>query len=85
MSELGQAFMSLPPITRTILGMTGGVTIPPLLGLISPYQIVFFWPAIRHKFQLWRLITPFFYAGVCASHKVTFYRRSLQTTKLIET
>lgn len=63
MADLQQAFMSLPPITRSLLALTAGVTIPPLLGLVKPYAIVFYWPAIRYKYQLWRLISPFFYAG----------------------
>lgn len=63
MAELQQAFLSLPPITRSLLALTGAVTLPPLLGLVSPYNIVFYWPAIRGKLQLWRLISPFFYAG----------------------
>jgi len=67
MAELRQAFFSLPPITRTLLALTGAVTIPPLLGLFTPYNIVFYWPAIRHKFHIWRLISPFFYAGELCS------------------
>lgn len=63
MAELLQAFKSLPPITRSLLALTGAVTIPPLLGLFTPYNIVFYWPAIRYKYQLWRFISPFFYAG----------------------
>ena len=64
MAELQQAFLSLPPVTRSLLALTAGVTIPPLLGLVKPYAIVFYWPAIRYKYQIWRFISPFFYAGV---------------------
>lgn len=63
MADLQRAFLSLPPVTRTILAGTTAVTLPCLLALVSPYRIVFIWSAIRHRFELWRLVTPFFYAG----------------------
>lgn len=63
MADLQRAFLSLPPVTRTLLAGTAVVTVPPLLALVSPYQLIWHWPAIRYKFQLYRIITPFFYAG----------------------
>ena len=63
MADLQRAFLSLPPVTRTVLAGVAAVTLPPMLALVSPYQLIFYWPAIRHKFQLWRLVTPFLYAG----------------------
>jgi Derlin-2/3 len=31
--------------------------------MISAYQIVWSWPSIKTKFELWRILTPFCYAG----------------------
>lgn len=39
------------------------VTLSVNFQVISAYQIVFSWPAIKSKFELWRLMTPFCYAG----------------------
>jgi len=63
MAELREGYFSIPPVTRTLVTATAVVTLPCLLALVSPYQVVFYLPAIRQKLQLWRLITPFFYAG----------------------
>lgn len=62
MADIQQAFMSLPPVTRTLLAGTGLTTLPTALAILSPYLIVFDTVGLR-KLQLWRLVTPFFYAG----------------------
>ena len=62
MADLQRAFLAMPPVTRTLLAGTAAVTLPTMLALVSPYQIIFHWPLIR-RLQLWRLVTPFFYAG----------------------
>ena len=39
------------------------VTLSVNFGVISAYQIMFSWAAIKSKFELWRVLTPFCYAG----------------------
>jgi len=63
MAELRQGYLSVPPVTRSLLTATAAVTLPPLLGLLSPYRIIFSLPLVRQRLELWRLVTPFFYAG----------------------
>lgn len=58
-----QWFKSLPIITRYWFGATLLVTLSVNFKVISAFQIVFSWPSIKSKFELWRLLTPFCYAG----------------------
>lgn len=78
MADLQRAFLSLPPVTRTLLAGTAAVTLPTMLALVSPYQVIWYWPAIRYKLQLWRIVTPFFYAGsgIAALFNVFFLFRT---------
>lgn len=58
-----QWFKSLPIVTRYWFGATMLVTLTVNFQVISAYQIMFSWAAIKSKFELWRLLTPFCYAG----------------------
>lgn len=60
---LQQWFKSLPIITRYWFGATMVVTLSVNFNIISAYQILFSWAAIKSKFELWRLLTPFCYVG----------------------
>lgn len=48
--------LKIPPVTRTILFGTAGVTIPVMLKLLNPYKILLHWPLVRHRYEIWRLI-----------------------------
>jgi len=39
------------------------VTLSVNFKVISPYDVMFSWPAIKTKFEFWRLLSPFCYAG----------------------
>lgn len=58
-----QWFRSLPYITRLWFGATLAITVAGNMGIFAPGQLAFYWPAIRHKFELWRFATCFCYAG----------------------
>lgn len=53
----------IPPVTRMMIFATLGVTLPGMLQIMSPYIFFLWWPAITGKFQIWRLVTSFFYGG----------------------
>ncbi|BGP55890.1 hypothetical protein JCM8202_002679 [Rhodotorula sphaerocarpa] len=53
----------IPPFTRTVVGGILAVTVPVLLQVLSPYTIAFLPDRIANRFELWRLVTPFWYGG----------------------
>ncbi|KDN44068.1 Der1-like protein, partial [Tilletiaria anomala UBC 951] len=55
----------IPPVTRTMLGLALGMTLPCTLSIMSPYRIALYWPLVsRHPIsEFYRLFTAFFYAG----------------------
>ncbi|MCO5585310.1 hypothetical protein L7F22_039243 [Adiantum nelumboides] len=53
----------IPPVTRTMIFATLGVTLPGMLQILSPYVFFLWWPSVIGKFQVWRLFTSFFYGG----------------------
>jgi Derlin-2/3 len=53
----------IPPVTRTLLFGTLAVTVPSLIKLVNPYYFLLWWPHIVRRWQVWRLVTPFFFAG----------------------
>jgi hypothetical protein len=61
--SIKQWFLDVPPITKFFLCSTilsGAVM---TFGIFSPYDVVLDWPGIRFKFQFWKLLTNFFFAG----------------------
>jgi len=56
-------FRSLPVITQYWFGGTMICTLAANFGVINPYQFVWDWVAIKSKFELWRVLTCFCYAG----------------------
>lgn len=56
-------FNALPIITRYWFGATMLVTLSTNFGILSGNHIVFNWTAITTKFELWRLVSPFLFAG----------------------
>lgn len=58
-----QWFNSLPIITRYWFGATLLLTLSVNFKVISGFHVVWSWASIKDKFELWRLLTPFCYAG----------------------
>jgi len=56
-------FNSLPPITRTWLGASFGITALVTLDFLHPSQLLFDWYHIRNDLELWRVVTSFCYCG----------------------
>ena len=54
---------SLPPVTRVWFVASFGTTCLISFGLVDPYRLLWSWPAVRHRFEVWRLITPYFFFG----------------------
>lgn len=56
-------FKSIPLITKGFLVSTllSGALLS--FGMISPMDLVFVWPLVKNKFNVWRLFTSFIYAG----------------------
>ena len=79
-------FASLPIVTKTLcvgtLLCSGLVT----FGWISPMQIVFDFPAITQRFELWRLVTPYFFAGTFSFsflvHLLVLYENCVQYERM---
>lgn len=63
MAEILNEFKKIPIVTRTLLALSLSVTGPVSLGFINPYYILFSTRHIVQRLQLWRIITPFFFAG----------------------
>mmetsp|Transcript_110533 Transcript_110533/g.165460 ORF Transcript_110533/g.165460 Transcript_110533/m.165460 type:complete len:282 (+) Transcript_110533:109-954(+) len=58
-----QWFKALPFVTRCWFGATIVLTLSVNFGIISPYQILWSWAGVKSKFELWRVLTSFCYAG----------------------
>ncbi|WVN87257.1 uncharacterized protein L203_102434 [Cryptococcus depauperatus CBS 7841] len=63
MSDLSTLFRSVPPVTRTLLLGMAIVTVPCLLGILSPSTVTLSWRRTLRSFELWRPITCFFFGG----------------------
>jgi len=50
----------IPPVTRFLCGSSLAVTVPVLLEILPPYQIVFFKDLVTKRFEIWRVFTSFF-------------------------
>ena len=63
---------SLPPVTRVWFVASFGTTC--LISLTcDPYRLLWSWPAVRHRFEVWRLITPYFFSGVLVFRSSSTY------------
>jgi len=56
-------FKALPIVTQYWFGATIVMTLGANFGVVSPMQLIFSWPHIKSNFELWRVLTPFLYAG----------------------
>ncbi|KAJ0030884.1 hypothetical protein Pint_12891 [Pistacia integerrima] len=63
MSSPAEFYNSLPPISRAFGTICVVATAAFHLGLYSPWSIALFYEPVFSKFQVWRLITNFFFLG----------------------
>jgi len=54
---------TLPIVTKYWLGATTFLTVLANFGIFSPYKLIFEWSLIKDRFEVWRFLTPFCYAG----------------------
>lgn len=54
---------SLPIVTKTFLVLTLLLSGSVSLGFLTPVHLAFYLPFLTTKFEVWRLITPYFFAG----------------------
>lgn len=64
MSNPQEWFNSLTPITKWWLVAAVVSGLGARLGLLNPWLLAWDWTAITHKFQIWRLVTPFAFFGM---------------------
>lgn len=53
----------IPPVTRFLSLSTLAVTLPVMVQLLSIYKVVYHYPLVFHKAEIWRIWTAFFYGG----------------------
>lgn len=58
-----QWFQSLPIVTKYWFGATMVLTLSANFGVIDTRNLIFAWPMIRDRFELWRCLSCFCYAG----------------------
>ncbi|KAJ3693846.1 hypothetical protein LUZ60_009326 [Juncus effusus] len=63
MSSPAEYYNSLPPISKAFGTICFLTTALCQLGILAPYHLALYYPFIFRHFQIWRLITPFFYLG----------------------
>ena len=63
MDDIREAIGRIPPVTRYFLGITFLLSFCMTYSILSPYNLVLDMPPVFTKFQIWRLITTFFFAG----------------------
>lgn len=56
-------FQQLPIITKIILTSTVLSAACVSFGFISPMSLIFHWPSVYYKFEIWRLLSSFLFAG----------------------
>jgi Der1-like family len=59
MDAVRAELLKIPPVTRTIILSTIGVTLPPMLALINPYHLILSWPQILRRWEIWRIFSAF--------------------------
>jgi len=56
-------FRALPFVTQNWFGATLLMTVAGNMGIVSPMSLVFIWESVKTKFEIWRCLTCFCYAG----------------------
>jgi len=62
MDQIWAELSKIPPVTRTLILSTLGVTLPCLLRVLSPYKVLFV-PELVLQGEVWRVLTAFLYGG----------------------
>ncbi|KAJ3190958.1 Derlin 1, partial [Irineochytrium annulatum] len=73
MDELQRWFASIPPVTRFLFCGSLGISITAKLGFIDPYYLILSWPLVWQKYQIWRLVTSFFFSPVGWGYLMLLY------------
>ncbi|KAI9636170.1 Der1-like family-domain-containing protein [Dioszegia hungarica] len=63
MADIGSLLTAIPPVTRLILVATGLITLPTLLGVLSPADVALSWWKVTKHYEIWRPFTNFFFGG----------------------
>lgn len=63
MARLVDMLMDIPPISRVAAITAVSLSLGTTLRIVNPFLFNLSWPAIIHRGQLWRLVTPFLYFG----------------------
>ena len=63
MSDLRQMFMEIPPFTRYFMSSVFLLSFGMTYKLINPYHLLLDFGLLFKKFHIWRLLTPFLFAG----------------------
>ncbi|KAI8364303.1 Der1-like domain family member 1 [Choanephora cucurbitarum] len=80
-NEIVDWYNGIPPITKALFTLTIATTAVSGLGLVSPTSLILYWPNVKAKLQLWRLVTCFFFNKFSlgfAFNTYFLYRNSLQ-------
>lgn len=56
-------FRDLPVVTKLLFTSTLACTVLTSFGLVDPSAMVFYWPFVYQKFEIWRIFTTFMFAG----------------------
>ena len=70
MSLFYELWTSVPPITRTCLLISLGLSALVSLELCTPYKLYFNWQLILNKGQYWRAISCLFFYGDLSAHTI---------------
>ncbi|KAH8090009.1 hypothetical protein JL720_6305 [Aureococcus anophagefferens] len=54
---------SLPPVTRAWFAASMSATCLCSFGLMNPMRLLWSWPLLSQKFEVWRLVTPYTFFG----------------------
>jgi len=63
MGDVEAWFSNLPVVTKTLLVGSVGVTLAGNLGVVSPVTLILSYYEIVYQFEIWRLLTTFFFTG----------------------
>ena len=63
MSDFKAYILQIPPVTRYVCGSTLLLSFCMTYQIISPYPLFLVFEFVFYKFQIWRLITTFLFAG----------------------
>lgn len=63
MSSPQEMWESVPPLSRSWLGLCVLTTLGTRLSLINPYNIILLFPQVFENFEIWRLFTNFLFFG----------------------